>query len=130
MMNICWASDASGICQYPCSMSSFLKHFAPRKSAISASWFGMTPGTFSICLLTARWSLTKRNPPFLDAAIAALAHTACRLQNTRPSATRVPMHVASHAVLIGEYIRPLAFTTFASGLNVTVNGSTRAAGSP
>ena len=40
------------------------KHVAPRKSTIFASWFDMTPGTFSICLITARQSPTKRNPPY------------------------------------------------------------------
>ena len=35
------------------------------------------------------------------------------------------MHVPSHAVLIGEYGRRRALTTFAFDLNVTVNGSTR-----
>ena len=38
------------------------------------------------------------------------------------------MHVASHTVLIGRYTHPRAFTTFASGSNLAVNGSTRAGG--
>lgn len=54
MVEISWVSSARGHYQYPWSMSSFQRYFAPRNFAMIASWFGMVTGTSPTCLLTAR----------------------------------------------------------------------------